>query len=210
MDIDKMTENDIKNALETRLPERKTSSAVLILFVERETGWEIIFETRSASVSQPGQVSFPGGHLEDGETAEQAVLREVQEEIGVRPEDIRIIGELPRERIQGGKLVKPFAGVLKKEAFESISPSDEVAAVFSVPVRFFMGGSGQLYRYKMKIIEDNDALPEILKRHFSVEKPYGLTKYWEYEGNGIWGLTARLLSRLIYLLDPENEVPSGI
>ncbi len=205
-----ISREDIRKALKEKLPRQDTSSAVLILFVNTEKGWEIVFETRSETVSQPGEVSFPGGHLEKGESSLQAALREVCEEIGVETKDVEIIGEMPRERIQGGKLVKPFAGILKPDAVHKLSPSDEVADIFFVPLSFFLDNPPERYRYRMNIDHEDETLPAILRRHLSVEKPYGLTGYWDYEGHGIWGLTARILVKLLYLLKPEGEIPAGM
>lgn len=199
-----ITSEKLKKALEHRLPRKDTSSSVLVPLVERKSGWEVLFEERSDIVSQPGEVSFPGGHLEDGERSIDAVLRETCEEIGVAPGDIEILGELPRERIQGFRLVKPFVGSINPEAFENIRTSREVNQVFTVPMSFLMNSEPKEYSYRMSIEKDS-TLPPVLQRHLSVEAPYGVTLYWEYNGFGIWGLTARILRNLILLTEMYKD-----
>ncbi|MDD7409477.1 MAG: CoA pyrophosphatase [Anaerovoracaceae bacterium] len=193
-----ITERKLKRALEFKLPRKDTSSSVLVPMVNTDAGWEVLFEVRSDTVSQPGEVAFPGGHLESGERSIDAVLRETVEEIGVTPESVKILGELPRERIQGGRLVKPFVGLLSDYAYKNIKTSAEVQQVFTVPMSFLMNKEPERYSYKMSI-ENDESLPEVLQKHLSVETPYGVTLYWEYNGFGIWGLTARILNNLILL-----------
>jgi 8-oxo-dGTP pyrophosphatase MutT (NUDIX family) len=72
-------------------------SAVLILFGESQNVPDLVVIQRSAGMRQhAGQPAFPGGGLDDGETAVEAALREAQEEIGLDPASVEIIGELPR------------------------------------------------------------------------------------------------------------------
>ena len=75
---------DLKNRLDGResgILEMKRHSSVLIPFVERDGRLCLLFEQRSAGISQPGEVCFPGGRMEEGETPEQTALREILSEI---------------------------------------------------------------------------------------------------------------------------------
>ena len=70
--------------------------AVLMLFGEGEQGGELLLTERAHDMrSHPGQVSFPGGSLDPGESVEQAALREAEEEVGLDPAEVRIFGRLP-------------------------------------------------------------------------------------------------------------------
>lgn len=199
MDPHEITPEKIRLTLEHRLPRRSTSSSVLVPLIDKSDGWNVLFEVRSNTVSQPGEVSFPGGHLMHEESSLEAVLRETSEETGIKPDDIEILGGLPRERIQGGRLVRPFVGCLPSASLQTMTISDEVASLFTVPIDYLMSVRPQKIKYRMSIPEDK-SLPPILQRHLSVENPYGVTFYWEYRGYGIWGLTARILYNLLYLI----------
>ena len=195
-----ITAEKLRRTLEHRLPRKSTSSSVLVPLLQKNGEWHILFMVRSRTVSQPGEVCFPGGHVENNESSFEAVLRETCEEIGLQASDVEILGGLPRERSQGIYLVRPFVGYIQEEALHHIKTSSEVASLFTAPLEYFMSVQPQKYRYKLEIPKDR-TLPPILQRHLGVEKPYGLTLYWEYRGHGILGLTARILQNLLTVVE---------
>ena len=67
--------------------------AVLILLTEIEGELCFVFEKRAAGIRQPGDICFPGGKVEPGESLAECALRETEEEIGIRPSDIEVLGE---------------------------------------------------------------------------------------------------------------------
>ena len=67
--------------------------AVLIPFVTTEEGKALLLEVRSQLVKQPGEICFPGGRVEAGETPAETAVRETCEELGLKPEDIEVISE---------------------------------------------------------------------------------------------------------------------
>ncbi len=200
----RITKENLMDAAGRKPPENRISSAVLLPFIETENGWDLLFEVRSDTVSQPGEVSLPGGHLEENESPEDAVIRETCEELGLDTGSVELLGTLQKEQIQGGRQVQPFVGLIERKAAESIVCSDEVDSVFRVPLAFFLANEPERYRYTMTM-NDDPALPPVLRRHLQVEKPYGMTKYWEYEGYGIWGLTARILWKYLKQLGERKE-----
>ena len=185
--------------LEQGLLRKSTTSSVLVPLLHKHGEWHVLFQVRSYTVSQPGEVCFPGGHVEHNESSFEAMLRETCEEIGLQASEVQIIGGLPRERTQGGLLVRPFVGYIPVKSMRHIHTNSEVESLFTVPIDYFMGVEPKQYRYRLEIPEDW-SLPLILQRHLSVEKPYGVTLYWEYRGYGIWGLTARILHNLLSLI----------
>lgn len=203
MGWEKISEKDLRQALRRPLPKGQISSAVLLPFISTGDNWDLLFEVRSETVSQPGEVSLPGGHLEKDETPEAAVVRETCEELGMEAGSVTLMDRLSPEMIQGGRIVQPFAGIVAPDAADRIICSDEVASVFRVPLRFFLENEPESYKYRMKMVEEPE-VPPILQRHLMVEKPYGITKYWEYKGYGIWGLTARILHKFLKQLRSED------
>ena len=87
------------------------SYAVLCPLVERPDGLHLLFEVRSAALHrQPGEVCFPGGRMEAGETPEQCALRETWEELGIPPEDIRLLGRADFLHLRSEALMHPVLG----------------------------------------------------------------------------------------------------
>ncbi|HRJ75325.1 MAG TPA: CoA pyrophosphatase, partial [Anaerolineales bacterium] len=82
--------------IEIQASTKLRSAAVLLPLTYFQNEWHILFTRRTDKVeSHKGQVSFPGGATEEGETsAEETALREVHEEIGVLPNDVNVIGRL--------------------------------------------------------------------------------------------------------------------
>ena len=112
--------------------ERERSMAVLLPLTEGPEGWQVLFEVRAAGISQPGEVCFPGGRIEPGETPEEAALRECREELCLGPKQVELLGAGDRIATPGGVLVHSFAGVLR--GYEGGFSQSEVARVFTVPL----------------------------------------------------------------------------
>ncbi len=115
--------------------------AVLVLFGEGDHGPDILFTERSHTMrSHPGQISFPGGGLEEGETAREAALRETQEEIGIDPEGVDVFAELPELWLPPSNYaVTPLLGWWERESQVGAAEPDEVHAVHRVPISQLVG-----------------------------------------------------------------------
>lgn len=170
----------------------------------------ILYELRAAELdTQPGEVCFPGGRIEEGETRREAVLRETKEELGLEAEDVHIIAELDTFHPASGIVIYPFLGQLRQEAISRMKPSPaEVEEAFLVPVSRLME---EPYRYSYELQMD-------LREDFDYSR-IGLTDEnyrwrpmkaeiisWEYEGKYIWGLTAQITEHTLALL--KKEVPA--
>ena len=112
-------------------------SAVLMLFGEGPDGPDLLLTERSHTMrSHPGQVSFPGGSVDPGETAQQTALREAEEETGLRPDGRRGLRRAaPAVAAAEQLLGHPGAGlVARAERRARASRADEVHAVYRVPI----------------------------------------------------------------------------
>ena len=110
--------------------------AVLMLFGEGPDGPDLLLTERNHTMrSHPGQVSFPGGSIDPGETPEQTALREALEETGLDPAGVDVFAELPPLWIPpSGFAVTPVLGWWRESSVvEAVSP-DEVHAVYRVPL----------------------------------------------------------------------------
>ena len=110
-------------------------AAVLIPLVWYDEEWHIIFTRRTDTVeSHKGQVSFPGGACDEGETTpEQTALREANEEIGINPNDVRVLGQLSNLITITYFRVTPVVGVVQWPVVFRVG-AHEVARIFTIPV----------------------------------------------------------------------------
>lgn len=176
----------------------KTKYAILIPWVETEFGDALLLEVRSQLVKQPGEVCFPGGKAEPGESVNEAAVRETCEELGLKSDDIEVISELQPLIMGDGREVYPVSARLHIKDIESLVLSkDEVAEVFLLPAKWLEENPPA--HYELAAITDEE-LPEKLLgylTHYGEYRKTGHTDYLEYDGHGIWGLTARIIKNLI-------------
>ena len=114
-------------------------AAVLIPLLSRPQGLSVLFTRRSDDLpSHAGQISFPGGKIEqDDASPAAAALREAQEEVGLRPSGVRLLGQLERVETPSGFSIQPFVGhVLREEGLNDQSP--EVSQLFDAPLAFLL------------------------------------------------------------------------
>jgi len=134
----------------------------------------------------PGQISFPGGGMEAGDVSPQATaLRETEEEIGLDPATVEIIGRLPDYFTGTGFRVTPVVGLLRPPLALRLD-SFEVAEAFEVPLAHFLDPA----RHRRHSIEVAGQT-----RHFHA-MPYG--------ERFVWGATAGMLMSLYRLLTGER------
>ncbi len=164
-------------------PNGFASASVLIPLLNRENDSHILFTKRSKHVKQhEGEVSFPGGILEEGETPEEAVLRETEEEIGIPSDDITILGRSPSVKTQtSGYIIFPYVGYLRPHPNIQINES-EVKDIFEVPIEF-------LKKENERFEADEDFIGE----------------YYLYKDYRIWGATARVLKKFLDLVFPSHS-----
>lgn len=154
-------------------------AAVLAPLVERGGGLWFVLTERSAQLPRhAGQVSFPGGRPHEGDADLAATaLREAQEEIGLDPAAVEILGAFDAYETITGYCVTPFVGLVRG-SFTPVPDASEVADVFEAPFSFLMD-------------------PQNRKRGFR-QTPAGRRWFYEipYGSRYIWGATAGLLKLL--------------
>jgi len=154
-------------------------ACVLVPVVVRVPEPTVLFTRRTAHLkAHSGQISFPGGRVEpEDPTPEHTALRETQEEIGLAPERIELLGKLPEYHTRTGFRITPVIGVVTPPV-NLLPDQNEVAEVFEVPLSFLMD-------------------PRNHQRH-SLEVEGGLRWYFAipYRDYYIWGATAGMLVNL--------------
>ncbi|WP_019676605.1 CoA pyrophosphatase [Arsukibacterium perlucidum] len=153
-------------------------AAVLVPIVDYGHQLKVLFTQRALHLRHhPGQISFPGGRIEPGESSNQAALREAQEEIGLARTEVTLLGRLPAQDTTTGFIIEPWVGLLSPQRSYQLQVS-EVAAVFEVPLSHF--------------------LPQHNRHQLSLTLR-GKTRdlhFMPYQDKFIWGATAAIMHQL--------------
>ncbi|WP_214836188.1 CoA pyrophosphatase [Exiguobacterium sp. s36] len=174
------------------------TAAVLIPLVEVDGAWHVIFEVRAHTMRrQPGEISFPGGRLDPGETPVEAAIRETSEELLLAMEEIEVIGRLQPLATPHRQLIYPFVGVIP--TIPDVRHTDEVDHLFSIPVETlllldpFHGEMEWTMNPDQNIPFDRMANAKAYeKRVIKMREPF-----YEHEHYIIWGLTGKILTQFI-------------
>lgn len=158
------------------------TGAVLILFGEGADGPDLLLTERAHHMrSHPGQVSFPGGSIDEGETPVEAALREAVEETGVDVAGIEVFGELPELWLPPSNFaVTPVLAWWREESPVSVVDPDEVHAVYRVPV-------SELLDPDHRLMVRHPRHPEYTSPAFLIGPDHDLI---------LWGFTAGIITRL--------------
>ena len=180
---------------------RKYACAVLCPFVEKEDGLHLLFEVRATSLRrQGGEVCFPGGRMEPGETAEICALRETEEELRISPVHVQLLGR-PDYLSQAGKFsLEPVVGLVEAAGLAAMRPSAaEVESVFTVPLEFFRTQPPKIYTCTLEPNVPADfPYDEVgVSPAYRWDTGEAEIPIWHWEGHTIWGLTGRIVKNLI-------------
>jgi 8-oxo-dGTP pyrophosphatase MutT (NUDIX family) len=169
-----------------QLDEPPRPAAVLVPLVQRASGLTVLLTQRTAHLyDHAGQISFPGGRVDEGDTtAIDTALRETQEEIGLGPHAVEVIGQLPDYVVATGYQVTPLVGLIERD-FTLHLDEFEVAEVFEVPLSFLMDPAN----HERRIVAVGG-----LSRTFYAMPYHGRRRYF------IWGATAAMLRNLYHFL----------
>lgn len=157
-------------------------ACVLILLIRANGSWALLFTRRAENLAvHSGQIAFPGGGVEDGESLPDAAIRETEEEVGIPGSAVELIGRLDDLITNSGFLVAPFVGIVH-EPNEYVMQESEVVEIFEVPIDALL----------------DPAKPEVRYVSYSDRKyPAYFYPYGQYE---IWGLTGRMLKVFLDLV----------
>lgn len=187
-----LTEADITLALqnynvpgysEQHIPSGKPLrlASVLVPLMYYNDDWHLLYTRRTDRLeNHRGQVAFPGGGADAGETPEQTALRESHEELGIRPADVRILGRLPQIVTISDYQVTPIVGVIPwPYAFYVHTP--EVERVFTFSLTWLADK-----RNFMKFVREETG------RH--------IIAYLPHHGELLWGATAHITVEFLKIL----------
>uniref|UniRef100_A0A1I7TS36 Nudix hydrolase domain-containing protein n=2 Tax=Caenorhabditis tropicalis TaxID=1561998 RepID=A0A1I7TS36_9PELO len=176
--------------------------SVLIPLVNVDGRDSVLLTKRSIHLrSHRGEVCFPGGRMDPGETTTETALRETQEEIGLESKDIEIWGHLKSVvRRQADFVVTPIVGYIPDERVldRLIVNSDEVQAVFTIPLDELHKTAG-LTKFKSKRMKYT--LPTFDSTQFKIH--HNAENEYLHSNQRVWGLSAVMLHQALTLLNPE-------
>ena len=184
--------------------------SVLVPVVEKEGKLYLLYERRARDMKrQPGEICFPGGELEQDETTKECALRETWEEIGIPQESIRVVSQLDTIYTYSNFAMYCYLGIVDAKALDHmvLNPG-EVEEAFLVELDWLLTHEPEIYW--------TDVIPEP-PEGFPYEKVTGgmpsswrkgkapVPVYEEYDGNVIWGLTARITKRFTDVIKGVQE-----
>jgi mutator protein MutT len=163
--------------------------AVMIVLYPGERGVTTLFTVRRKDLADhAGQISFPGGKREDGETFEDAAVRECQEEVGIGPDSIEVLGSLSALYIPPTRfVVHPFVAAVTMLP-EIVPQEEEVDEVLHVPLRVLRDPATRR------------------SEEWTIRGRPSTVPFFHVDGHVIWGATAMITAELLEVLG-EIEIP---
>jgi 8-oxo-dGTP pyrophosphatase MutT (NUDIX family) len=167
-----LLEDALRERAPAALPGPGRRAAVLIVLIDRSDEAHLLLTRRSDDLpSHPGQVSLPGGVVEDSDPSpREAALRETEEEVGLPRRSLRVLGQLDDvHTMASGFIIRPFVALLDGP-HAAVASDTEVARIFDVPMA--------------DLLRADAALPA---------DPAPLALRYPLGGEDVWGATARIL-----------------
>lgn len=153
------------------------AAAVLVAMTEREEPGMLLLHRPSNMRAHPGQVAFPGGKIDPGESVVDAALREAWEELGIEIDKVRVVGTGDMYRTHSGYEITPVLATVPAD-IEIVPNPTEVAQWFEPPVRHMFAPENHIERW--------------------VDWEGGKRPYYEipWREHNTWGVTAALIVNL--------------
>jgi 8-oxo-dGTP pyrophosphatase MutT (NUDIX family) len=190
--LGRVLEDALRGRVPREIPGPGRRAAVLLVIYDRDGEPHVLLTKRSEALpSHPGQISLPGGVIDEGDrSARDAALRETEEEVGIPRSALRVVGELDDVgTMASGFIIRPFLAVLAG-AMAAVPSDAEVARVIDVRV--------------MDLLRADVALPP---------DPAPLALRYPLAGEDVWGATARILRTFCQVvrvaLSPEGSPPAA-
>ena len=182
----------------------KRAYAVLVPLVEREDGLHVLYEVRALTLRrQPGEVCFPGGRIEAGETPEVCALRETEEELGIPVEKIRVLGRLDFIAHRANFIMYPILALIAGEDADKMTLSAaEVDHVFEIPFRHLLTTEPIEYDYELIPTPAKNFPYELLNipRDYKWQTGSENVPVYPWQGHAVWGLTGRITRHLVKMV----------
>ena len=174
--------------------------SVFIPLIKVDGKTHLLYEKRAISLrNQPGEISFPGGRIEVGESPREAAIRETCEELLLKKNEIEIYSESDYLINPYSAIIYSFIGEIKKD-FDKIKPSkDEVDEAFLVPLDFFFKNKPKAYLNRLEYERAADFPYDLIPngKNYKFKSGQEETLFYQYEDKIIWGFTAKITKNFI-------------
>ena len=206
-----MTVDQLHKALNERTPgpmDTAVKFAVLVPLVALVGELHLLYEVRAATLHrQPGEVCFPGGRIEEGESAARCALRETQEELSIPPSAVQVIGPLDFICHRSNFVLYPILAKVDPQAVNDLVPNpDEVERTFLVPLSALRAMVPEEYSYELVPAPGAEFPFERIGIPRSYPWNAGVVSgvIYPWQDKSIWGMTARITRHVLSLLDAER------
>jgi len=170
------------------------SYSVMMPIIEKDNKLHVMFEVRPSTLrTDPGEICFPGGGIEKGETAREAALREAREELGIDNKYIELTSEENILVTQNNRLIHTFCGYIDNKADINPCPS-EVEELFYIPLDRLLNEEPQIGQVSISTVPIGK-MPyrEFYGKDYTWREGKGKVYFYRYEDYIIWGITAKIL-----------------
>lgn len=197
---------DIIEKFKNRIPrpiDIKNEYSVVIPLIKNKENWEIIYELRSKHISQPGEISFPGGRVEEGESYKEAGIRETMEELNIREDNIEVIGELDYLVSYENIRINCFLAIISGVDVDDIRPNrEEVDHIFTVPLDFFLETEPNTYYLSLRTVLNEEFPYNLIPngKDYSWRDGKRSVQFYHYKDYVIWGYTAKMTNQFINII----------
>ncbi len=159
------------------------ASVVALFSFEKEPLLLLIQKADNERYAWSGQMAFPGGHTDpEDNSREETALRELEEEMGIKQENVEILGSIGHFSTINNREIETFIGVWNQKD-KIVFDKSEISRVMPVALNYLVGVH--------------------IKRGFNVQKPVVYDLSYPFEDVVIWGVTAKMIYHLIEILLPE-------
>lgn len=202
------------------------NSAVLVPLIKIKNELYLLFEKRSNTIRQGGEISFPGGEFdaESDKDFKNTAIRETVEELGISKKKIKMLGRLGTMVAPMGVTVDPFVAFIEIEKLDELSiDKNEVEKVFTLPVKYFIDNQPEEYLIRMELHpsytdeKGNEVelfpvkklgLPERYSKPWRSEKHkvlvYPADHSGQNSGETIWGITALIVYEFCRIISEKK------
>lgn len=196
--------NTIYNVFNEREPKsiqpiKKAAVMILLQVIDEEV--YIIFQVRAKKLNhQPGDICLPGGKVEGVETFKEAAIRETMEEMNIKKEEFKVLGEMDYFISPYNMLIRPYIAKINTNSINY--NKSEVDHIFKVPLKFFIDTEPLLYKMDIGPINQNEFPFHLINGGKDYKFSKGTLDEYFYQWNNyvIWGFTAHIIKSFIDII----------